>query len=124
MRTLVMLLMLGLVAFSGCLSDDEPVDDEPVEEEAMEEEAMEPETEDFGEYVLEIATGHCHASAYDEVVPGQVYQSAYAGGTWVFQESNGVPGLQYSDNHPGSGTGAGFELGVDSRCMDGDQVLV
>lgn len=123
MRALTM-LMLALVAFSGCLDDDEPADDEPMEPVEEIEAPMEPETEDFGEYVLELATGHCHASDYTDAVPGQVYQSGLGGGTWVFAETNGVPGLQYEDNHPGSGGGAGFELGVDSRCADGDQVVV
>lgn len=91
------------------------MDDEPMEEEPQT-------TEDFEEYTLDTETGLCEAKDYVEAAAG-VYQSNFGGGTWVMNESNGVPGLQYEDNHPLSGTGVGFELAVDSRCVGGDQVV-
>lgn len=126
MRALMTLLLLAMVAMSGCLSDDDPPADDVPQDGAPDEPTMEAETEDFGLYELEIATGHCHLKDYTEVVPGQVYSSDYNGGTgemWLWQEANGVPGLQIEDNglDPTGLTGA---LGVDSRCTDGDQLVV
>jgi hypothetical protein len=121
MRHLTALLGLALL-LAGC-SDDEPAPNEDTPDDDEPAPSEETTIEDFPEYTLDTATGQCDAKQYDETMPG-VYQSAIGGGTWVIQESNGMAGLQYEDNHAASGTGVGFELPVDTRCVSGDQVLV
>lgn len=122
MRNLLLLLMLGMVAFAGCLDSDDPAPADDDTEDETPAPADEPAEENFGDYVLELATGLCHATDYEEPAPGS-YVSTIGGGTWAIRETNGVPGLQYENNHPTAGTGAGFDLPVDERCVDGDQVV-
>ncbi len=128
MRLLLTLLMAAMVALAGCTSDDDGPDDEPMDDEPMPEPEPEPEFEDFDNYELETATGHCHAKDFTEVVPGQVYQTTYNGGTgevWLFQEANGVPGLQYEQNAViPDNPAVNFDLALDDRCMDGDQLIL
>lgn len=146
MRVLTLTLLLGMLAFAGCLDSDggdamdpEADDDgdgytnqqetdsgtDPKDPESKPAETMEPADEllDMGEYTLNVATGQCDAKEYDETAPG-VYSSGLGGGTWTMSETNDIPGLQLEDNHPGAGSGAGlFDLPVDARCINGDQVV-
>lgn len=127
MRLLLALTLL-LLPLAGCLDggdDTGSTDDTPDDstDDAMDD--PEPQPEDRGEYIYHPDTGLCEAKDYTDVGDsGEVYQSDIGGGTWVFAETNGIPGLQYEDNHPLSGEGAGFELPVDGDCMDGDQTTV
>lgn len=124
MRTWVFAILTSLILLAGCLEDDATDETAEPTEEPTEEPVEEPQVEDRGEYTFDPATGLCHAKEYTDVGDaGQVYESSLGGGTWGFAETNGVPGLQYEDNHPLSGTGAGEELPVDADCTNGDQVV-
>lgn len=128
MRLLLALTLL-LLPLAGCLdgddsgADDEPTD-EPMDDEPMED--PEPQPEDRGEYIYHPDTGLCEAKTYTDVGDaGQVYQSDIGGGTWAFAETNGVPGLQYENNHPLAGQSGGvFDLPVEDDCTNGDQATV
>ncbi len=98
------------------------VNEPPAEGEEGEggEEEEPPQFEDRGEYLYEFATGHCHRKEYTTYLTEGV-EVLYRHDTWVFAESNSVPGLQLEDNHP---VGGPFAYPGVEDCSDGDLILV
>lgn len=82
-----------------------------------------PTVEDRGWYLYDTVTSLCHVKSFT-AYGGAIYTSALGGGTWVLAEANGEDGLQIADDHPTSGTGAGFEVAGAEDCVDGDLILV
>ncbi len=78
-----------------------------------------PEPIDMGWYMHDPVTNLCHVKDYDTY--GPFYVSSLGGGTWVLAESNGVDGLQISNNHPAPQ--AGFDPSTPD-CVDGDVIVV
>ncbi len=74
------------------------------------------------EVVEEVSDGMCHRDTANQ---GDLYVHD-EGGTWVFMESNDVPGLQVGNSHPGgpeAGT-AGFEKAEWADCQNPDLMLI
>lgn len=88
------------------------------------EEAVDPNAPvDMGWFIFDPVTSLCHVKEYD-AYGDTFYVSALGGGAWVLAEANGVDGLQIADDHPTSGTGAGFEVAGTEGCVDGDLIVI